>query len=736
VYDCGFNMGSVLRMKTPFLHKADQWITRRLSLPGIDNDGLTQAKINWISSIAVTSMILCVTLTYHIVFPQLKLLIYYGLILTLIYLQGVIYPIIHHPSGVWRIFIDQSIAVIVTFVFILLLGGIPYSGGLIYVGLAQVLFSLNFRERRATIWIFIIYVITLLLAGILHPLLSVPPEMTQAVNVSLFVVNLLWISGFALIFVLNFISQRVKLEQQEAIRLKELDEAKTKYYTYITHEFRTPLTVITGMTDLMRKDPEKWLADGCLKIDRNAGLLLNLVNQMLDLAKLEAGAMPVRMTRSDITLYIRYIVELFQSVADSKRITLNYTPASQAIVIDYDAEKLMQIVSNLISNSLKFTQPLGHVEVSTSLTGDGRFELRVSDSGTGISEDFLPYIFDRFSREQTSITNSNPGSGLGLALTKELVKLLNGTITAESVVSEGTEITVTLPVTDKAPLQEVPGLLDLKSRISLFFMHHEKNQNRQAEQVQKSAEKHILLIVEDNDDVISYLVSLFTGEYEVIVATNGEEGVSKAVENIPDIILSDIMMPVMDGIQMLDIVKNDLRTSHIPVVILTAKADVASRLDGLARGADAYIAKPFDMNELKVQLRSLIEQRTKLQKRYAKVGQPILSDDMDFHFEDAFMQKTMALMMANLSNESFDIQKLCHEMTMSRTQLYRKFRSLTDKSPNDYFRSLRLHKAKDLLAGTKITVAEAAYKSGFKNVSHFSRVFTEEFGIKPREIHK
>jgi signal transduction histidine kinase len=380
-------------MKTPFLQKADQWITRRLSRRGIDNDKLTQAKINWISSIAVTSMIFCVTVTYHIVFPQLKLLIYYGLILTLIYLQGVIYPVIFRPSGVWHTFIDQSIAVIITFVFILLLGGIPYSGGLIYVGLAQVLFSLNFRERRATIWIFIIYVITLILAGILHPRLSVPPEMTPAVNVSLFVVNLLWISGFALIFVLNFISQRVKLEQLETERVRDLDEAKTKYYTYITHEFRTPLTVITGMTDLIRKDPEKWLFEGSEKIDRNAALLLNLVNQMLDLSKLEAGAMPVRMIRSDVNLYIRYIVELFQSVAVSKRITLNYNPDSQEMVIDYDADKLMQIVSNLISNALKFTPPSGHVEISTSLTVDGRFELRVSDSGTGISEDFLPYIF-------------------------------------------------------------------------------------------------------------------------------------------------------------------------------------------------------------------------------------------------------------------------------------------------------------------------------------------------------
>jgi CheY-like chemotaxis protein/anti-sigma regulatory factor (Ser/Thr protein kinase) len=404
--------------------------------------------------------------------------------------------------------------------------------------------------------------------------------------------------------------------------------------------------------------------------------------------------------------------------------------------IDYDPDKLMHIVSNLISNALKFTPSPGHVEVSTSMTGDGRFELRVSDSGTGISEDFLPYIFDRFSRENINNTNTNPGSGLGLALTKELVSLLDGTITAESVVGEGTEITVTLPVTYDAPLQEGPGLHELKSIISSFFIHHEKKEHRYQGHMTQSAEKPVLLIVEDNDDVVSYLASLFAGEYDVLIASNGKEGAGKAIEYVPDIILSDIMMPVMDGIEMLDIVKNDLRTSHIPVVMLTARADIASRLDGLARGADAYIAKPFERNELNIQLRSLIEQRQKLQGRYATVGHPVLTDERDFHNEDAFMKRTMVLMISNLGNEDYDIQTLCHEMTMSRTQLYRKFRSLTDKSPNDYFRSLRLQKARDLLAGTGITVAEAAYKSGFKNVSHFSRVFTQEFGVKPREVHK
>jgi signal transduction histidine kinase/CheY-like chemotaxis protein len=723
-------------MITPFLNKADNWITKRLSYPGIDEKTLRQKKINWLASVAVTGMILCLTIAYHIIFPQLRVLIYYGLFLTVIFLQGIIYPIIFRRAGLWLLIINQTLVAVATFFAIIKLGGIPYSGGLVVVGLAMVFFSFNFRKKSHSVWIYIIYVITVILAGVLHPYLTVPPEMTPEVNISLYVINLLWISGFATVYVLNFISQSVKLEQLETTRVKELDEAKTKYYTYITHEFRTPLTVIMGMTDLIRKDPDKWVADGTEKIDRNAGILLNLVNQMLDLSKLEAGAMPVRMIRSDINLYIRYIVELFQSVAVSNGITLNYTTDNLNLRIDYDPDKLMHIVSNLISNALKFTPSPGHVEVSTSMTGDGRFELRVSDSGTGISEDFLPYIFDRFSRENINNTNTNPGSGLGLALTKELVSLLDGTITAESVVGEGTEITVTLPVTYDAPLQEGPGLHELKSIISSFFIHHEKKEHRYQGHMTQSAEKPVLLIVEDNDDVVSYLASLFAGEYDVLIASNGKEGAGKAIEYVPDIILSDIMMPVMDGIEMLDIVKNDLRTSHIPVVMLTARADIASRLDGLARGADAYIAKPFERNELNIQLRSLIEQRKKLQGRYATVGHPVLTDERDFHNEDAFMKRTMVLMISNLGNEDYDIQTLCHEMTMSRTQLYRKFRSLTDKSPNDYFRSLRLQKARDLLAGTGITVAEAAYKSGFKNVSHFSRVFTQEFGVKPREIHK
>jgi signal transduction histidine kinase/CheY-like chemotaxis protein len=721
-------------MKSPFLNKADQWLTKRLSDPGTDKDFLAQKKIYWISSVAVTTMILLLVVVYHIIFPDLRIIIYYGLFLAAIYAQAILFPLFGLKVGVTWQLIDQIVVAIATFIAMIKMGGIPTSGGLILVGLALVFFTLNYKEKRHSIIIYAVYVVTVILTGILHPYLKVPAEMTTQVNISLFVVNILWITGFAMVFVLNFISQRIKLEQMEIQRVRELDDAKTHLYTSITHEFRTPLTVITGMNDLIRSNPDKWLSEGTETVDRNAKILLNLVNQMLELARLDAGVLPVRMIRSNINQYIRYIVELFRSVAATSRISLYYNPCEQPPVIDYDPEKLMQIVTNLISNSLKFTQPLGRVEIATLMVSEESFQIRVTDSGMGIPEDFLPHIFDRFSRVETDSVHSRPGSGLGLALTKELVTLLGGTIAVESFYGHGTEFTVTLPVTRDAPLQSGPDLHDLKNRLSHYIWHQRQRSPESDIAGHRGHGKPMLLIVEDNDDVIRYLMTLFEVDYDVIVAMNGEEGLHKAIEYIPDIILSDIMMPVMDGIEMLDRIKNDLRTSHIPVVMLTARADIASRLEGLARGADAYMSKPFNSDELKVQLKSLIFQRKKLHDRYAAIGHLELKEDSNFEFEDQFMKRIRDLMTANLANESLDIQQICDSLNMSRTQLYRKFRSLTNKTVTHYLRSLRLHRAMELLSGRKVNVAEAAFKTGFRNVSHFSRVFTDEFGINPSDI--
>ncbi len=519
--------------------------------------------------------------------------------------------------------------------------------------------------------------------------------------------------------------------------LIELDEAKTKLYTNITHEFRTPLTIILGMADTIRTKNGKQYDEEVRKIENNGRILMHLVNQMLDLSKLEAGAMPVNLIQADVILYIRYLVDLLNSLANSKNITLRFSPDPDHLMVDYDPDKMMDIVSNLVSNALKYTPPGGLVEITSALTGnvEQKLEIRVRDNGPGIPKDLLPDIFDRFYRVENNTTQFTRGSGLGLAITKELVKLLNGSISVESVYGEGTEFILTLPVTQRAPVKTETAFADIEGRISAYIVHHhEKSHSGDTMEVVKE-DKPLLLIVEDSNDVVSYLSTILEMDYNIMVAVNGKEGLEKALELVPDIILSDVMMPEMDGIELLDRVKNDIRTSHIPVVILTARADISSRLTGLERGADAYMEKPFVREELILQLKKLIELRKKLRERYSAIRLFNKPEEREYHFEDSFMQRVHNTMSAHL-NDEFDIKWLCQEVAMSRTQLYRKFKSLTERTVSEYFRSFRLHKAKELLMSSDIRVAEAAYRTGFRNISHFSRVFTKEFGINPCKVNK
>jgi signal transduction histidine kinase/DNA-binding response OmpR family regulator len=723
-------------MPPPFLTKTDDWLTRRFSYPGADKHVVAQQKMYWISSIAVTSMILLLTIIYHIFFPELRIIIYYGLFLSLVYMQGIIAPLLtRRVSVTWQL-INQTVVALVTFCTILKLGGIPNSGGLVLVGLALVFFTLNYKEKRHSIFIYSVYIITVILAGLLHPKLSVPAEMTPRVNISLFVINILWITGFALIFVLNFISQRVRLEELENTRLREIDEARKKLYTNISHEFRTPLTVITGMNDLISSDPGQWLEKGSRTIDRNARILLNLVEQMLDLAKLEARAMPVNLIRADVILCIKHVVELFRSFAESKGIEMEFVSGHEELMLDYDQDAIIKIVSNLITNALKFTHPGGRVIIMVEQVADTRYEIRVSDNGPGITETFIPFVFDRFTREPVTASQKIPGSGLGLALTKELVSLLDGTIMVESIYGEGSEFVVELPVTRNSHIRDAADRCQFPG-----FRYHPESVPHKADAVNSSLphwdeRNPILLIVEDNEDVISYLMTVLSDDFEVTAASDGLEGFERACEIVPDIILTDVMMPGLDGIKMLDMLKNDPLTSHIPVVILTARADVASRVEGLARGADAYIAKPFNREELLAELRMLIRQRRLLYSRYSSAGTPPPDDNHIFKIEDSFIKKINEVMTGHLVEDSFDINSLCEHLNMSRTQLYRKFRSLTSQSPHDYYLKMKLHNAKQMLTTSDLTVAEAAYRAGFKNVSHFSKAFTREFGINPSDIRR
>lgn len=722
------------RFKDRFLKRIDAM----MYFPGIDDDTLA-LKINvWFGSLGTAIAVSGMTLLGY--FLDLPVIVSYGFAILLLTIPMLfLLPFLKKYIDI-IFFSIQFTLIWVTFYFMIIMGGLLNSAGLLFTGISIMFMSTSYQNNRFTIILFVAYLITLITTALLQPQLHPLPEMTPAKNLLFFTVNFSWQAGYTLLLILNNISQKKKLaeaKQAEANRLKELDEAKTKLFTNITHEFRTPLTIILGMAKLIREKPEEWLETGTEKIRNNGKDLLNLVNQMLDLAKLEAGAMPLHIYQQDIIMQLRYLTDSFSSMANSRNIQLLFKPGANHFLLDYDADKLMHIVSNLLSNALKFNREGNIVELRAGpgKHSENEFLISVSDNGPGINPEHLPHIFDRFYRIEADTGQYESGSGLGLALTRELVKLMDGSITVKSSPEKGTTFTIVLPVSNLAPLREMAGFSEPGEKSASGSHTRLRDRSIPSEKTEVD-ERHILLIVEDSPDLVDYLAAVLKEDYLLEFASNGKEGLQKALEFVPDIILSDVMMPEMDGITMLEKIKSDERTSHIPVIMLTAKADIASKLQGFERGADAYLAKPFNEEELKIRLKKLIELRKVLRLRYASMEVLPKTDDQAIKTEDAFMLKIRSIMEAHLDNETFGIQELCQEAGMSRAQLYRKFKTLTDKTVNEYLIQFRLYKAHELLMKTDLNVSEVAWEVGFKNLSHFSRVYSETFGHSPGSHRK
>jgi signal transduction histidine kinase/DNA-binding response OmpR family regulator len=725
-------------MKKLVFQKADLWIERILRYPGIDEKELTLRKDFWSSGVFLFFAIGGATLAGVFYAPHLKILIAYGCFQVFLKIILIVSGLFLHRDLGKVIFVNQLLIAVVTFLFILKLGGIAHSGGLVLVGIFQIFFSFDFKRIYHTLWLFTIYIITVVVAGILDPFLTAAPEMTRSTNNIMLVVNICWISGFALFYVLNFIKQSVRIEMLKTEKLRDIDEAKTKLYTNITHELRSPLTIILSTAAQMRDKPDEGLENGIRKIENSGRTMLHFINQMLEIKKIEAGIMPLNMIQSDIILYLKNLTEQFFPIAYDKNILLRFSADRNSFFMDFDPEKMMHIVTNLLSNALKYTERGGTVNfmVESKEQQPPELELRISDNGPGIQEDQLPFIFDRFYRVESASSYKPTGTGLGLAITRELVKLLDGNIGVTSVFGEGTEFVIKLPVKNKSFLSESPGRFEPDESMAEILIHNTRRMNTSEMTEDSADEKPLLLISEDNEDVLHYLISFLRENYHIVLAKNGIEASRKAIELIPDIILTDLIMPEMDGLVFLDMIKHDNRTSHIPVVVLTARADDSTRLSGLKRGADAFLLKPFNREELEIVLAKLIESRKTLKERYSSIEEFRRLMAESRHPEDTFMSKFHEIVNLNISDEDFDIHKLCRELAMSRTQLYRKFRSLTDKPISHYIRSIRLHKARELLTTSKVKVSESAYLTGFKNLSHFSRAFTEEFGINPSDVAK
>lgn len=732
-------------MKKDFLGKLfksiDSGVDRILSFQGISTKELLMRKNYWYATIvcALATVILTIFVLLLSAVPEV-LMIYGILVISGQFLTVTIFLLKPHKI-MWLMIIHLYWVMFVTFFIIVRLGGIPYSGGLVFIGFGLAFFALPMQSVKIIIGLISVYLLGVIITTILQPFLPYTPIISEKLNLGLFAANVSWLSITILVYLLHSIRQKIEIEHIETKRLKELDEVKTRLFTNITHEFRTPLTIILGMASLVKEKPDEWLEEGTEKIMNNGQNLLHLVNQMLDLSKLETGAMPVHIYQQDIVIQMRYLAESFSSMAKSRNIQMQFIPETNHFLMDYDADKMMHIVTNLLSNALKYTRAGGTVTLTTSAlsdNGSNKFQIRVRDNGPGIPAEHLPFIFDRFYRIEDDSDQIENGSGLGLALTKELVKLMGGVISVESTTDKGSTFNIQLPVSNNAPQKEMAGFSNVHEKISGSPLIQMKKSDIISIQVGMAESDHqpILLIVEDSPDLVEYLKAILESEYHLVVASNGYEGLRKAYEYIPDLILSDVMMPEMDGIAMLGILKTDQRTSHIPVVMLTAKADIASKLTGLERGADDYLAKPFNEAELHVRIRKLIELRYLLRQRYASMEAFPKTEDNALKMEDAFILKIRSIMEAHLDNDQFGIQQLCKEIGMSRAQLYRKFKSLTDKTVNEYLMNFRLFKAKELLLNSDLNVSEVAYEVGFKNLSHFSRAFTEAFGSNPSGIKK
>jgi signal transduction histidine kinase/DNA-binding response OmpR family regulator len=527
------------------------------------------------------------------------------------------------------------------------------------------------------------------------------------------------------------LSRKLYQEQTEAQRLKELDTFKSRLYTNITHEFRTPLTVILGMVNQMREAPKKYFEEGTLLIERNGKNLLRLINQLLDLSKLESNSLQLNWEQDDIISYLRYMTESFQTYANGQNVSLQFFSTVDYLEMDFDAEQIKQVMTNLISNAVKFTPSGGAIKVKASQSND-QLEIVVEDTGVGIAAADIVHVFDRFYQADTSATRKGEGTGIGLAHAQELVQLMKGNIDVESRVGIGSVFRVTLPISNQAAKAKVS-----KEQIdSLVNVPHTLGESEGIGG--QNGKRPQLLIMEDNADVVTYLKSCLSDYYQMDIAYNGKIGIEKAITNIPDIIISDVMMPEKDGYEVCEILKNDERTSHIPIILLTAKADQSSKIVGLSRGADAYLSKPFDKKELLIRLNKMAEKQRKLAAYFKRENQVLAGVETQLEeaiqVEHKFIQKVRNIVAEHYTNDRFGLPQLCQKIGMSRSQLYRKMKALIDVSPSEFIRTYRLEQAKLLLETTDLNVSEVAWETGFTNLSHFTKAFQEMFGELPSQV--
>ncbi len=548
----------------------------------------------------------------------------------------------------------------------------------------------------------------------------------------------------SLILLLLYGGQRYRTRKNRKLleKSEEVAQMKSNFFSNISHEFRTPLTLITGPIEQIKASTDDPFIHKDLSImQKNSDRLLSLINQLLDLSRLESGSLTLAVEKSDLVALIKGITMSFQSLAEMRQIELTIELETEFPDAWIDRGKIETILINLIGNAIKFSPDGGEVLVKITVFGkDDSLKwclIEVSDNGEGIPESDLEHVFDRFYRGSETEHSETVGSGIGLALTKELVQLHRGDIRVQSSPGKGTMFVVEIPIsenhyseTEKSPVS--PGEAKLEP-VTDGFADPQRVVVAQFES-KADAETSLLLLIEDNEDVMNYLKDILKQSYRIITAADGEAGVEAALEEIPDLIISDVMMPKMNGYRVAETLKGDEKTSHIPLILLTAKASHDDKIQGLKTHADDYITKPFRPDELLLRVENLITSRKKLSEKYNRKIEIKPEELSTQSMEEAFLIRVIDSIKKHLLNEEFTVDILAREVGMSRSQLHRKLVALTDLSATEFIRSYRLNLAKELIENNTGTISEIAYEVGFNSPSYFSKAFKEKFGVSPSEF--
>ena len=545
--------------------------------------------------------------------------------------------------------------------------------------------------------------------------------------------------------------ERVKfksqLELERLAREKEqaLSESKTQFFTNVSHEFRTPLSLITmPLENLMAMDGLPFnVKERLATIRTSAEKMTRLVNELMDFNKLESSKLRLRVQNGELVQFITDIASVFHDLASKRNIHFGIHSLVRSLDGWFDRDKLEKILVNVLSNAFKFTSDNGQINViisSRDLFGGKELEkmryleLSIIDNGIGIPAEELPFIFDKFYQAKSSESIPNPGTGVGLSLTKGLVELHHGSIRAESTPACETKFLIQIPI-DRAAyiaeeISESPGYISSQDIATAIKGN---NVARNGSGPHEDPDKAQILVVEDNDELRKYIAMELRQQFVVLEAKDGKEGLDMAFERTPDLIISDILMPLKTGIELCQDIKSNLKTSHIPFILLTAKAMVDDQIAGIAAGADVYITKPFSIRFLEAHVNQIIESRQRLYSRFSQDVYLLPGKVTGNEIDKAFLQKAIDFIIANIQDPQLGVDSIAELFNLSRMQVYRKIKALTGKSVVEFIRMVRIKQALKLMEAHKYTLSEIAYETGFNSSSYFSRVFKEEYGKTPTE---